>query len=152
MKRKSMLFAIIIGVALISALAIQAQRPQQMPGGGPGGDRPGGGRMGGMMVSQAAPLESSWAQLCFEIGIDDAAMTKAKKLYKEAWDKRKAVVQKGESSSGDQQAMQSLRGDAEKINTNLMTKLKDVLSAEQMKKLNDWAAQAQTQRRPQQRN
>ncbi len=140
-----MLFAILIGIAFISALVIQqttqAQRPNAPGGGAPGGMPGGGARMQG-----GATLEASWAQLCFEIGVDDATMAKAKKLYKEAWDKRKALMQKAQA--GGQQAMQSMRTDIEKINTDLMTKLNDVLSPDQMKKLEDWAKQAQSQRRP----
>lgn len=140
-----MLFAILISIAFISALVIlqttEAQRPNAA--GGPPGV---GGRMPGGVT-----LEASWAQLCFEIGVDDATMAKSKKLYKEAWDKRKAIMQKAQAGSG-QQAMQTMRTETDKVNTDLMAKLKDVLSDVQLKKLNDWAkqAQSQSQRRPQQ--
>jgi hypothetical protein len=160
MKRKFILLTVLVSVALISFLAIQhatlAQRPDTQqggarPSGAPGG--PGGGRMfGGMMLNQAAPIEASWAQLCFEIGMEGETMTKAMEVYKEAWDKRKEVIKKSESSSGDRQAMQALRPEAEKIYTDLKIKLKDVISSDQMTKLNYWEKKNQEQaqsRRPQ---
>jgi len=158
MKRKFILLTILIGVALISFVTM-AQRPNMpqggapggMPGGGPGG---GQGRMfGAMAVTQAAPIENSWAQLCFEIGIEGDTMANAMELYKQAWEKRKEVIKKAESSSGDREAMQGLRTESEKIYTDLKAKLKDVLSSDQMTKLNYWEKKNQEQaqsRRPQQ--
>lgn len=143
MKRLPLVFSICIGITFVAILIgqhfAQAQRPDA-PGGGSG--RPTGGTF-------VLPLEAAWAQICFEFGVEDEKILKARTIFKKTWDERKELIKKAEESTGDREAMQAVRTEAEKLRSDVTTKLKDVLSPEQMEKFAEWEKKAQEQsRRP----
>lgn len=145
MKRRIILLAICIGIALLVMLVIQhstqAQR-QARPGGGPG--QPPAGRF---MMMQTLPLESSWAHISFELGVADEVLPKVRKVYQEAWDGRKGLMEKMDEARGDTDAMRAMRTDADKLRSDLDKKLKDVLSTEQLENLAKWEEETRARAR-----
>ena len=81
MKRRISLIAICLVVVFLAALAIQHSTKAQRPDRAGGFPRPPGGRL---MMSRMLPLESSWAQVSFELGVSDELLPKARAIYKEA--------------------------------------------------------------------
>ena len=137
MKRRISLIAICLVVAFLALLAsTQAQRPDRA-GGFP---QPPGGRF---MMSRILPLESSWAQVSFELGVSDERLPKARAVYKEAWDKRSKLIKDAADAGDDSDAIQAARADVERIKADLNAKLKDILSSEQLEKLAKWEEQTQ---------
>ena len=149
MRRRITLLAICIGVALLITLAIQhstqAQRQGRQPGGAAG--RPAGGQL----MMRTLPLEASWAQVSFELGVADEALPRARKAYQEAWAGRKVMMKKLDEASGDREVMRAVRTDGDKLKSDLDEKLKDILTAEQLEKLANWEKERQEQMRGAQR-
>lgn len=147
MKRRITLLAICIGIALLITLAVQhstqaqRQRRQERPGGAAG--RP----AGGMLMMRMLPLETSWAQVSFELGVADEALSRARKVYQEAWAGRKELMKKLDDARGDRNVMRSARTDGDKLKSDLDKKLKDILTAEQLEKLAKWEKERQEQMR-----
>jgi len=142
MNRKNMMLAICLGIVFVFTIALwhtpEAQTPP--PGGPPGG---GPNMMGAfreqMAVTQALPLDSSWVALSFDMDISDEILIKARNIYKEAWDQRKEkITDKMEELGGDPDAMDGLKSEAEKIWSNLRTKLNEILTPEQLEKMDKW--------------
>ena len=96
--------------------------------------------MGGMGV------QDSWAQVSFELGISDDQLGKARKVYQGSWDNMKKIRDEARSSGG----FEGMREKLEKLNSDLKANLKNVLTADQLKKLSEWEAerQQQMQQRP----
>ena len=136
MKRRIISLGICVGAALAVMLAVQhsteAQREDRRAG------RPERQQGGQFMIAQMLPLEASYAQVSFELGVDDEALVKARRVYKKAWDDRKKLMEKMGDARGDREATQSARGEAEKLRDEVNKKLADVLTAEQLKKLAEW--------------
>ena len=144
MKRGIVFFALFLAFTFLIALVVQQSTQAQRQ------DRPGGGAArgprGSFMIGRSLNLESSWAHLCFEMKIADEVMGKARGVYKEAWDKRAKLMKGLEDAGDDQNAMNAATSDAEKIKADMLAKLKDVLSSEEMKKLAEWEESQQQQR------
>jgi len=144
MKRGTVFFALFVAFTLLIVLVVQHSTQAQRQ------DRPGDqsprGRRGSFMITRSLNLESSWAHLCFEMNIADEVLGKARKTYKEAWVKRAKLMKGLEEAGDDQEAMNAATSDAEKIKADMLAKLKDVLSSEEMKKLAEWEESQQQQR------
>jgi hypothetical protein len=144
MKRGIVFFALFLAVTLLIALAIQHSTQAQQQ------DRPGGqfprGRRGSFMITRSLNLESSWAHLCFEMKIDDKVMTKARGIYKKAWDDRAKLLKDLEEAGDDEEAMNAATSKADKIKADMLAKLKDALSSAEMEKLAEWEKSQQQQR------
>ena len=133
---------LVIVAMLVSYYSIQAQPP------GRGGGNPAG--RGGMppFAFNPAPmimgdLESSWAYVSFELGLDDKALVRARKLYQESWAREKKLVNDVVEGISGRGSMRSARQEAQKINADLRKKLNDLLSPDQIDKLNKWEAERQ---------
>jgi hypothetical protein len=141
MKRGTVFFALFLAFALLIVLVVQhstqAQRQDR-----PARQFPRGRRE----ITRSLNLESSWAHLCFEMKIADEVLGKARKTYKEAWDKRAKLMKGLEEAGDDQEAANAARSEADKIKADMLAKLKDVLSSEEMKKLDEWEESQQQQR------
>ena len=145
MRRRITLLAICIGVALLITLAIQHSTEAQREG------RAGGGPRGAFMLARTLPLDASWAQVSFELGVADEALSRARKAYQEAWAGRKVMMKKLDEASGDREVMRAVRADGDKLKSDLDKKLKDVLTEEQLEKLANWEKERQEQMRGAQR-
>jgi len=138
------LLAMCSGIAFLALLAVQHFTQAQAPGpGAPPGGMPQRPAQGRMMMMQLLPLESSWAQVSFELGVTDGALPGVRKIYQEVWDKRKEVSKKAEAAGEDADALRSLRAELEKLKSDMNTKLKGVLSTKQMEDLAKWEKENQ---------
>jgi hypothetical protein len=154
MKRLIVISAAVI-FAVILVFGLIAQGPPG-GGGGPGGPGgPGGGMMMAANMQSALTLttERSLAYLLLEMNIpkepsdpkDEQAKIKANEqlariraTYLKSWKAYKELATKLEKAGTDRDAMLGVRADAGKINEKRIAELKDILSADDMKKLNDY--------------
>ena len=120
------LMLIFLFVIIILVATTQAQQQVRQPR----GDRP------ESPLQLALPLESSWAYVCFELGVEDDDLPKIRKIYQDAWNSRKELIEK---SRGDRNIIMSGIKD---IKSKLDEELKKVLSDEQWKKLAEWEKQS----------
>lgn len=154
MKVKQKFFAIsaVVVLAIVGVFIFQyatlAQRPdrndQSQRGNRQGGDR--GNRGGGMgMMNPISLVDNSWIDLTFAVKVDDETLVKARPIYQATRDKFAAKMEELRAS-GDWQAM---RSEIQKLVTTVgpefQAGLKEVLTAEQMKKLNELTKKRQTE-------
>ena len=159
MKQKFFAIATIAVLAIVGVFvfehATSAQRPDrnaQTPG--ERGNRQGGerGNRGGMqgMVDPMAIVNNSWVDLTFAVKVDDETLVKARPIYQAT---REQFASKMEElrASGDWQAM---RSEVQKMlmaaGPKFQASLKEVLTADQLAKLNELTKQRQ-ERQSQQR-
>jgi len=134
MKRLVVISSAIV-FTIILAIAIIAQAP---PGGMPGG--PGGGMMmmGGMQGALTLTMERSLAYLLLEMNIPDEQLPKIRAIYLESWKAYNELNKKLEQVGNDRDAMMGIRAEADKIKEKRIEKLKEILSADDMKKLTEY--------------
>ncbi len=127
MKNKSLLliFSLVV-IILVATTQAQQQKRQS------GSDRP----ANQLRPALALPLESSWSYICFELGIDDENLPKIRKIYQNAYNNRKELI---ERSEGDRNIIMSGIKD---IKIKLDEELKKALTNEQWKKLAEWETQS----------
>lgn len=101
-----------------------------------GGRQKGGERRGGGMRSMGY-VEQSWAALCFEINISQAQITKLKPSYQWAWKTRNAAMK----SAMEKRDFQSLSSTMTSVKSSLDTKIKSVLTKQQLTQWNKWQAE-----------
>lgn len=144
MKQKFFAIGAIAVIAIVGVFvfehATSAQRPdrneQGQRGNRQGGDR--GGNRGGMgMMNPMSIVDNSWIDLTFAVKVDDETLVKARPIYQTTRDKFAAKM-KELRASGDWQAM---RSEIQKLVTTVgpefQASLKEVLTKEQMTKLNE---------------
>ena len=143
MKRGTVFFALFVAITFLIALAIQQSTQAQRE------DRPRAGAArvprGSFRMARSLNLESYWSHLCFEMKIADEAMIKARGIFKKAWDDRAKVMKDLEEAGDDQEAMNAATSKADKIKADMLAKLKDALSSEEMEKLAEWEKSQQQQ-------
>jgi len=154
MKRKLLLITITLIFVFSTLFAIQQFTQAQAPGGSGGrsGQQGGGPPQGMMMTMQILPLEGTWTQISFELGVSDDALIKARKVFQDTWTKRKAIMAKAESAGNDEDARRTLRTDLEKLKTDLNTKLKAILTPKQMEDIAKWEKENQNRFRSRQQS
>lgn len=147
MKRGTILLAICIGIALLITLIIQHSTQAQRSD--TAGDRPSRRRFGGgqMMMSRMLPIEEMWSQMSFELGVPDEVLLQVRKICQETWIGRKKLIKKMTDAGGDRTVLRSMRQDVEKLKTDMMDKLKDVLTVTQLEKLAAWEKQYEARTR-----
>ena len=129
----------IVGVFIFEH-ATSAQRPdrnaQSERGNRQGGERGNRGGMQGMMDPMSI-VDNSWIDLTFAVKVDDETLVKARPVYQTTRDKFAAKMTELRAS-GDWQAM---RTEVQKlvmtVGPEFQAGLKEVLTAEQMTKLNE---------------
>lgn len=138
MKRLIVISSAIV-FTIILAIAIIAQAP---PGGPPSGmpGGPGGGMMmmGAMQGALSLNMERSLAYLLLEMNIPDEQLPKIRAIYLESWKAYKVLNEKLEQVGNDRDAMMGIRAEADKIKEKRVEKLKEILSADDMKKLTEY--------------
>ena len=150
MKQKFLAIGAIAVIAIVGLFvfehATSAQRPdrnaQDQRGNRQGGNR-GGGGMG--MINPMSIVDNSWIDLTFAVKVDDETLIKARPVYQTTRDKFEAKMTELRAS-GDWQAM---RSEIQKLVTTVgpefQASLKEVLTEEQMKKLNELTKKRQTE-------
>lgn len=144
MKQKFFAIGAIAVIAIVGVFvfehATSAQRPdrnaQGERGNRQGGNR--GGNRGGMgMMNLASFVDNSWIDLTFAIQVDDETLIKARPVYQTARDKFTAKMKEARASGDMRTAMAGMREFATTVGKEFQTSLKEVLTEEQMKKLNE---------------
>ena len=129
----------IVGVFIFEH-ATSAQRPdrnaQSQRGNRQGGERGNRGGMMGMMNPMSI-VDNSWLDLTFAVKVDDETLVKARPIYQTTRDKFEAKMTELRAS-GNWQAMGSeIQKLVATAGPEFQASLKEVLTAEQMTKLNE---------------
>ena len=150
MKQKFLAIGAIAVIAIVGLFvfehATSAQRPdrnaQGQRGNRQGGNR-GGGGMG--MINPMSIVDNSWIDLTFDVKVDDETLIKARPIYQTTRDKFEAKMTELRAS-GNWQAMQSeIQKLVITVGPEFQASLKEVLTEEQMKKLNELTKKRQTE-------
>lgn len=136
----------IVGV-FIFEYATLAQRPDRNAQNQQRGNRQGGerGNRGGMPMNPMSIVDNSWIDLTFAVKVDDETLIKARPIYQTTRDKFAAKM-KELRASGNWQAM---RSEMQKLvaaaGPEFQASLKEVLTEEQMAKLNELTKKRQAE-------
>ncbi|MFQ6131981.1 MAG: hypothetical protein ACE5R4_08100 [Armatimonadota bacterium] len=121
MLKKAVLCIGVVSLAVAAAVVL-AQQP-------PGGRRPGGGGRG--MMGDMMYLERTWTAVSFQLDCTSEQLASLRPTYRNALNARNAALAKAREA-GDFEAMGKAIRDCK---TRLEAKLKEVLSTQQMTKL-----------------
>ena len=105
------------------------------------GGRGGGNRMSGIANMITGTVGASWVGLSFMVDVDDQTLIKARPIYKETMDKSKKMVAEAMKT----QDWQGIRPKMEEIMNKHKASMKDLLSEEQMSKLEEYEKEQQSQ-------
>lgn len=150
MKHKGFLLSTIAVIAIVGLLvfehATSAQRPDRnaQPEEGQRGQRPGGERGNRDMMRMFNPNEmvnNSWLDLTFSLKVDDETLVKARPVYQATRDKFEKKLKEIRESGDIRGAFQEMRTFTTDTANEFQKNLKEVLSEEQMKKLNELTKQ-----------
>ena len=143
MKQKFLTIGAIAVIAIVGLFvfehATSAQRPdrnaQGQRGNRQGGDRGGRGMAG--IMNPASLVDNSWIDLTFTLKVDDETLVKARPVYQTARDKFQAKMKEAQASGDMRAAMAEMQSYAATVGKAFQTGLKEVLTEEQMTKLNE---------------
>ena len=145
MKQKWLALGAIAVIAIVSMVvfdfATSAQRPER-------GSRDEGGRgaRGGRgMINPVTLVDNSWTDLTFILKVDDETLVKARPIFQDTRDKFQAEFKKVQASGDRRQMQQSMMSIAAKVGGEFQMALKEVLSEEQLAKLNALTKKRQTE-------
>ena len=147
---KQKLFTIgVIAVIAITGLFVfdhvtSAQRPDRNA---QGGNQERGGRGGaGMMnmMNMVSVVDNSWVDLTFSVKVDDDTLVKARPIYQASRDKFAAKMKELRASGDMRSAMTEMQSYAVTVGKEFQASLKEVLTEEQMAKLNELTKKRQT--------
>ena len=145
MKQKWLALGAIAVIAIVSMVvfdfATSAQRPER-------GSRDEGGRgaRGGRgMINPVTLVDNSWTDLTFILKVDDETLVKARPIFQDTRDKFQAEFKKVQASGDRRQMQQSMMSIAAKVGGEFQMALKEVLSEEQLTKLNALTKKRQTE-------
>ena len=145
MKQKWLALCAIAVIAIVGMFvfdfATSAQRPER-------GSRDEGGRgaRGGRgMINPVTLVDNSWTDLTFILKVDDETLVKARPIFQDTRDKFQAEFKKVQASGDRRQMQQSMMSIAAKVGGEFQMALKEVLSEEQLAKLNALTKKRQTE-------
>ena len=150
MKQKFFAIGAIAVLAIVGLFVFEyatlAQRPdrnaQNQRGNRQGGER---GNRGAMLMNPMSIVDNSWLDLTFAVKVDDETLVKARPIYQETRDKFEAKM-KELRASGNWQAMRSeMQKLVATVGPEFQAGLKEVLTQEQMQKLNALTKERQTE-------
>ena len=152
MKQKFFAIGAVAVLAIVGVFIFQyatlAQRPdrnaQNQRGNRQGGERGNRGGMPGMMNPMSI-VDNSWIDLTFAVKVDDETLVKARPVYQATRDKFTTKMEELRAA-GNWQAM---RSEVQKlvmtVGPEFQAGLKEVLTQEQMQKLNELTKKRQTE-------
>ena len=151
MKQKFLTIGAIAVIAIVGLFvfehATSAQRPnrdgQGQRGNRQGGDR--GGNRGMGMMNPASLVDNSWIDLTFTLKVDDETLVKARPIYQTTRDKFAAKMKEVQASGDMRTAMTEMQSFAATVGKEFQAGLKEVLTEEQMTKLNELTKKRQTE-------
>ena len=142
MKQKFFAIGAIAVIAIVGVFvfehATSAQRPDRNAQ-GERGNRQGGnrGNRGMPMMNFVGTVENSWLDLTFSVKVDDETLVKARPIYQETRDKVAAKMKEVQASDDMRAAMRESQSYFIEAGKAFNASLKEVLTEEQMKKLNE---------------
>ena len=142
MKQKFFAIGAIAVIAIVGVFvfehATSAQRPDRNAQ-GERGNRQGGnrGNRGMGMMNPVSLVDNSWIDLTFTVKADDDTLLKARPVYQTARDKFTAKMKEAQASGDMRTAMAEMQSFAATVGKEFQANLKEVLTEEQMKKLNE---------------
>ena len=125
--------------------ATSAQRPDRNAQGGNQGRGDRGGRGMGGMVNPVSLVDNSWVDLSFVLKVDDETLVKARPIYQASRDKFEVKMKELMAGGDMRSAMTEMQSYAATIGKEFQMGLKEVLTAEQMTKLNELTKKRQTE-------
>ena len=150
MKQKFFTIGAIAVMAIVGLFvfehATSAQRPDRNAQ-GERGNRQGGNRGGnrGGMAGMMNLVDNSWLDLTFSLKVDDETLVKARPVYQMTRDKFAAKMKEIQASGDMRAAMTEMQSFAATVGKEFQTGLKEVLTEEQMTKLNELTKKRQTE-------
>ena len=152
MKQKFCAIGTVAILAIVGLLvfehATSAQRPdrnaQNQRSNRQGGER---GNRGGMsrFINPVSIVDNSWIDLTFAVKVDDETLVKARPIYQMTRDKTEAKMKELRASGN----WQTMRSEIEKflatVGPEFQASLKEVLTEEQITKLNELTKKRQTE-------
>lgn len=152
MKHKFFVLSTIALIAIVGLVvfehATSAQRPDRndQPEQGERGQRQGGERGNRGMTGTFNPnamVDNSWLDLTFSVKVDDETLVKARPVYQATRDKFEEKMKEIRESGDIRGAMQEMQTFVGTTAKEFQTNLKDVLTEDQMKKLNELTKERQ---------
>ena len=148
MKQKFFVMGAIAVIAItgffVFEQATSAQRPDRNAQGGNQG-RQGGNRGGAGMMNPASLVDDSWVDLTFVLKVEDDTLVKARPIYQASRDKFEAKMKELRASGDMRSAMTEMQSYAATVGKEFQMGLKEVLTEEQMTKLNELTKKRQTE-------
>ena len=143
MKQKVLTISAVAVIAIVGLFvfehATSAQRPdrnaQGQRGNRQGGDRGSRGMTG--MMNPVSLVDNSWIDLTFSLKVDDETLVKARPIYQMTRDKFTAKMKEAQASGDMRTAMAEMQSFAATVGKEFQAGLKEVLTEEQMTKLNE---------------
>ena len=127
--------------------ATSAQRPdrnaQGERGNRAGGERGGRGMTG--MINPVSLVDNSWTDLTFSVKVDDETLVKARPIYQASRDKFEAKMKELQASGDMRSAMTEMQSFLGTAGKEFQMGLKEILTEEQMAKLNELTKKRQTE-------
>ncbi len=149
MKRKVFTISAIAVIAIMGIFVFEhvtsAQRPDRNAQGGNQARGERGGRGMTNMMNPVSLVDNSWVDLTFSVKVDDETLVKARPIYQASRDKFAAKTKELQASGDMRSAMTEMQSYAATIGKEFQTSLKEVLTAEQMTKLNELTKKRQTE-------
>ena len=97
------------------------------------------------MMNMVSVVDNSWVDLTFSVKVDDETLVKARPIYQASRDKFAAKMKELRASGDMRSAMTEMQSYAVTVGKEFQMSLKEVLTEEQMKKLNELTKKRQTE-------
>ena len=145
MKQKWLALCAIAVIAIVSMVVFDFTTSAQRPERGSRDEGGRGARGGRGMINPVTLVDNSWTDLTFILKVDDETLVKARPIFQDTRDKFQAEFKKVQASGDRRQMQQSMMSIAAKVGGEFQMALKEVLSEEQLTKLNALTKKRQTE-------
>ncbi len=146
MKQKFLTIGAIAVIAIVGLFVFEHATSAQRPNRDGQGERGNRGNRGGMgMMNPASLVDNSWIDLTFSLKVDDETLVKARPIYQATRDKFAAKMKEVQASGDMRTAMSEMQSFAATVGKEFQAGLKEVLTEEQMAKLNELTKERQTE-------
>ena len=144
MKQKWLALSAIAVIAIVGMFVFDFATSAQRHERGERGGRGGRDMMRGMM-NPTSIVDNSWTDLTFILKVDDETLVKARPIYQDTRDKFEAEFKKLQASGDPREMQRGMMAFAGKVGAEFQAALKEVLSEEQLMKLNALTKKRQTE-------
>ena len=143
MKQKWLALSAIAVIAIVGMFVFDFATSAQRHERGERGER--GGRGGRSMMNPTSLVDNSWTDLTFILKVDDETLVKARPIYQDTRDKFEAEFKKLQASGDPREMQRGMMAFAGKVGAEFQAALGEVLSEEQLMKLNALTKKRQTE-------